>query len=214
METIGLIYVLIFMVGGGVGRVDSKPKGCRSGLVNLGLPYTRSGSQVGPRDGEKQSLSWLRAQLTSASIRTPWNNHNPTANSNINNKRITILTLLKHLLCAKYFKHLIILTLGQSHVDAGVCICVCTPSFSCVWLFATPWTVARQAPLSMEFSRKEYWSGLPFPSPGDLPSPGTEPNLSCLLRFFTTARPGKQSPAVGVFIPDLQVRELRLREVV
>jgi len=41
-----------------------------------------------------------------------------------------------------------------------------------VWLFATPWTVAYQAPPSMEFSRQEYWSGLPFPSPGHLPDPG------------------------------------------
>ena len=47
--------------------------------------------------------------------------------------------------------------------------------FSCVRLFATPWTVACQAPLSMGFSRHEYWSGLPFPSPGDLPNPGIEP---------------------------------------
>ena len=39
----------------------------------------------------------------------------------------------------------------------------------------TLWTVARQAPLFMEFSRQEYWSGLPFPSPGDLPDPGIEP---------------------------------------
>ena len=44
-----------------------------------------------------------------------------------------------------------------------------------VWLFATPWTVAHQAPPSMKFSRQEYWSGLPFPSPGDLPDPGIEP---------------------------------------
>ena len=44
-----------------------------------------------------------------------------------------------------------------------------------VWLFATPWTVAYQAPLSMVFSRQEYWSGLPFPSPRDLPNPGIEP---------------------------------------
>ena len=44
-----------------------------------------------------------------------------------------------------------------------------------VQLFVTPWTVARQAPPSMEFSRSEYWSGLPFPSPGDLPDPGIEP---------------------------------------
>ena len=43
---------------------------------------------------------------------------------------------------------------------------------SCVWLFVTLWTVARQASLSMGFSRQEYWSGLPFPSPGDLPNPG------------------------------------------
>ena len=47
--------------------------------------------------------------------------------------------------------------------------------FSRVWLFATPWTVAHQAPLSMEFSRQEHWSGLPSPSPGDLPNPGIEP---------------------------------------
>ena len=47
-------------------------------------------------------------------------------------------------------------------------------SLSCVRLFAIPWTVAYQAPQSTEFSRQEYWSGLPFPSPGDLPSPGIE----------------------------------------
>ena len=41
--------------------------------------------------------------------------------------------------------------------------------------FATPWTVAHQAPLSMEFSRQKYWSGLSFPFPGDLPDPGIEP---------------------------------------
>ena len=43
-----------------------------------------------------------------------------------------------------------------------------------VRLFATPWTVAYQAPLSMQFSRQDYWSGLPIPSPGDLPNPGIE----------------------------------------
>ena len=47
-------------------------------------------------------------------------------------------------------------------------------SLSCVWLFATPWTEAHQAPLSMGFSWQEYWSGLPFPSPGDLSDPGVE----------------------------------------
>ena len=47
--------------------------------------------------------------------------------------------------------------------------------FSCVRFFATPWTVAHQAPLFMGFSRQEYWSGLPFPFPGDLPDPGIKP---------------------------------------
>ena len=58
-------------------------------------------------------------------------------------------------------------------------------SLSHVRLFATPWTVARQAPLSMGFSRQEYWSGLPCPPPGDLPYPGIEPvvsNVACIGR--------------------------------
>ena len=57
--------------------------------------------------------------------------------------------------------------------------------FSCVWLFVTLWTVACQAPLFMGFSRQEYWSGLPCPSPGHLPDPGIEPaslNISCTGR--------------------------------
>ena len=53
-------------------------------------------------------------------------------------------------------------------------------SLSRVQLFATPWTVAYQAPLSMGFSRQLYWSGLPFPSPGDLPDPGIEPGSPAL----------------------------------
>ena len=63
--------------------------------------------------------------------------------------------------------------------------------FSYVQLFATLWTVARQASLSMGFSRQKYWSGLPFPSPGDLPNPGIEPEslMSPALagRFFTNS---------------------------
>ena len=56
------------------------------------------------------------------------------------------------------------------------CLCVVT----CVQLFTTFCTVARQAPLFVEFSRQEYWSGLPFPSPGDLPNPGIEPGSPAL----------------------------------
>ena len=57
---------------------------------------------------------------------------------------------------------------------------------------ATLWTVAHQAPLTMEFPRQEYWIGLPFPSPGDLPDPGTEPTSPASAGgFFTTKLPGK-----------------------
>ena len=55
-----------------------------------------------------------------------------------------------------------------------VCACVSHSLVSGVCLFAIPWTVACWAPLSMGFSRQEYWSGLPFPSPGDLPHPRME----------------------------------------
>ena len=54
---------------------------------------------------------------------------------------------------------------------------------SCVRLFVTLWAVACQAPLSMEFSRQEHWSGLPFPPPGDLPDPGIEPTASAAPAF-------------------------------
>ena len=57
-------------------------------------------------------------------------------------------------------------------------------ALSCVRLFATPWTVAHQAPQSTGFSRPEYWSGLPFPSPGDLPNPRIEPRSPALAGGF------------------------------
>ena len=62
-------------------------------------------------------------------------------------------------------------------------------SLSRVRLFATPWTVACQAALSMGFSRQEYWSGLPFPSPGDLPDPGIEPGSPALEADALTSEP-------------------------
>ena len=71
-----------------------------------------------------------------------------------------------------------------------------------VRLFATPWTVDCQAPLSMDFSRPEHWSGLPFPPPGNLPDPGIEhacPASPALADgFFTTEPPGKGKPDVEV----------------
>ena len=62
-------------------------------------------------------------------------------------------------------------------------------SLSHVRLFATPWTIAYQAHLSMEFSREEYWSGLPFPSPGDLPEPGIEPGSPAFQADGLTSEP-------------------------
>ena len=62
-------------------------------------------------------------------------------------------------------------------------------SLSRVLLFATLWTVAYQAPPSMGFSRQEYWSGLPFPSPGDLPDPGIEPWSPALRADALTSEP-------------------------
>ena len=93
--------------------------------------------------------------------------------------------------------------LRNSWVSIQVCTCVwmhvstaCVPShFSCVRLFATPWTVAYQAPLAMGFSRQECWSGSPFPFPGDLPDPGTETlshaSPALVGRFLPLAPPGK-----------------------
>ena len=65
-------------------------------------------------------------------------------------------------------------------------------SLSRVRLFVTPWMVAYQAPLSIGFSRQEYWSRLPFPSPGDLPKPGIEPRSPTLqVESLPSEPPGK-----------------------
>ena len=67
-----------------------------------------------------------------------------------------------------------------------------TQSLSYIWLFATPLIISHHAPLSMEFSKQEYWSGLSFPIPGALPDPGIRPAFPALAGgFFTTAPPGK-----------------------
>ena len=78
--------------------------------------------------------------------------------------------------------------LMSSYIN-GACICMLI-CFSCIQLCVTLWAVAHQAPLSMGFSRQEYWTGLPFPPPRDCPNPGIE--LMSLMsfaladRFFTT----------------------------
>ena len=80
----------------------------------------------------------------------------------------------------------------RSYQRLGNHLCACVLShISRVQLCATSWTIAHQAPLSMGFPRQEYWSGLPCPSPGDLPNPGVEPislmSPALAGRFFTTS---------------------------
>ena len=76
-------------------------------------------------------------------------------------------------------------------------MCKYVKSLSCVQLFVTSWTVAYQASLSMGFSRQEYWSELPFPSPGDLPDPEIEPMSPALeADALTSEPPGKPSKGI------------------
>ena len=72
-----------------------------------------------------------------------------------------------------------------------------------LWLFATPWIVAHQAPLYVEFSRQEYWSGLPFPSPGDLPIPGIEPRSPALQADALPPEPPGEDLKVLKTIPNI-----------
>ena len=76
-----------------------------------------------------------------------------------------------------------------------VCVCVCVHVLSRVWLFATPWTVARQAPLTMGFSRQGCWSGSPCPPPGDLPNAGT----AISLPLAQPRKPGKSMVSSYLF---------------
>ena len=79
-------------------------------------------------------------------------------------------------------------------------------SLSRVRLFVTPWTVAYQTPPSMGFSRQEYWSGLPFPPPGDLPNPGIEPrSLALQVDALLSDPPGKQSD--NIIMLTIEMRE-------
>ena len=84
-------------------------------------------------------------------------------------------------------------------------MCEYVQSLSCVQLFVTTWAVAHRTPLSMGFSRREYWSGLPFPSPGYLSDPGIKSmslaSHALAGRFFTTEPPGKPHiyQCVGIY---------------
>ena len=83
-------------------------------------------------------------------------------------------------------------------------------SLSCVRLFSTPWTLAYQSPLSMEFSRQEYWSGLPFPSPGDLPDSGIEPRSPALQ---ADALPSESPDSLTFHFPKCQALYIFSHEI-
>ena len=88
------------------------------------------------------------------------------------------ISLLLHSTNTKSSHWMFVIYLSGVHSEESmvscVCVCVCAHVQSIVLTLATPWTAAHQAPLSMEFSRKEYWTGLPCPPPGDLSKPGIE----------------------------------------
>ena len=97
--------------------------------------------------------------------------------------------MLSHLSpsCPLFWRNFQFLSYCKLSFMVHACMLRC---FSCVQLFATPWTIAHQAPLTLGFSRQEYWSGLPRPPPGDLPNTRTEPaplpTPAQADRFFTT----------------------------
>ena len=128
-----------------------------------------------------------------------------------NSKLLAITPSIEDTLDKQWFSHMIkhSAAIKKNHAakicaDIECSLLLCLPPslllhvlshFSHVPLFATLWTVAHQAPLSMGFSRQEYWSGLPFPPPGDLPDPKIKPTslASPALAggFFATVPPGK-----------------------
>ena len=96
---------------------------------------------------------------------------------------------------------------GIASVSHSHCVYVCAQSLSQVWFFVTPWTIAHQAPLSMELSWQEYWSRLPFPTPEDLPNSGINPMspafpVSPALPggFFTRPRKPRLRPLVAFML--------------
>ena len=124
--------------------------------------------------GEKSTLSWQTKNCLNLShtLHTQIHTHTSVTPYSKNDTFLTTNNLLK--------------------VLEGPMCCAVLHLFSQVWLFSTLWTVARQAPLSMGFSRQEYWSGLPGPYPGDFTNPGIEPMCPAFPalqaiagRFFT-----------------------------
>ena len=132
--------------------------------------------------GDQASISrsaWLAVTVSAPVLWLPslWNGHN-SGYPNIPERHRR--KCLRERVCFKWAEN------SQQSISSRVIrkmvliFGVKVKSLSCVWLFATTWTVAYQAPPSMGFSRQEYWNGLPFPSPGDLPNPGIKPGSPAL----------------------------------
>ena len=103
--------------------------------------------------------------------------------------------------------HLTQLALNGARLNASVLlrdlkVKVKVKLLSCVWLLAIRWTVAHQAPQSMGFSRQEYWSGLPFPFPGDLPNPGIEPGSPVLQTDALPSGPHTHKKPIQDSLPE------------
>ena len=117
---------------------------------------------------------------------------------------------------ARIFSSAIVLWLAWPKIHAWkydgmkTCVCTCTQSLSHIRLFVTPWTVAHLAPLSMRLSRQEYWGGLSFPPPGDLPFPGMKgtslvsPALA--VGFFITSTTWKARMKTWMILMNLEMR--------
>ena len=135
-------------------------------------------------------ISWL--QSPSAVILEPQNTY-----TYIHSFRLNQIDIYVYLLFQILFPYKSSLSIEQFPLLHGrfllsILYTVKVKLLSCVQLFAIPWTVAYQAPQSMEFSRQEYWSGLPFSSPGDLPDPGIEPESPTLQAdALPSEAPGK-----------------------
>ena len=102
---------------------------------------------------------------------------------------------------------------GEKVTPYQLHVCVFLFSLSLIQLFVTPWSAAHQAPPSMGFSRQEYWSGWPFPSPGDLPNPGIEPRSPTLQADILTSEPlGKPYTMLHLSLTEMRLLRLINRE--
>ena len=130
----------------------------------------------GPENQKKKK------KKTTRKTNKPWNGRNIVTNSIKTLKMVCIRKKKKIPTAGRHF-------LGQNSSPFALSPWSEVKSLSRVRLFATPWTIAYQAPLSVGFSRQEYWSGLPFPSPGDLPYPGIKPRSPALWADALSSKP-------------------------